>query len=257
LEFTEQEILEKIALVFWPMVRISALFMSIPVFSSKASPVKVRVFISFFTSLLIMPFLPALPAVELISYEGALVTVQQMTIGLVTAFILQMVFSVMLVAGQAIAYSMGLGFASMVDPASGVQVPVVAQIFIISSSLFFISMNGHLLAIEILVQSFITLPIDVIGLNMADLWAVILWSQEIIAGGVLMALPIMATILFVNVSFGVASKAAPQLQIFGVGFPITIMLGLVLLWVVMPNMLEGFSSLLNDGFQFIQKILRV
>lgn len=257
MEFTEQEILDKIALFFWPMVRISALFMAIPVFSARSAPVKVRVIMSFFTTLIVMPFLPALPNVELMSYYGILVTIQQMTIGLVTAFILQMVFSVMLVAGQSIAYSMGLGFASMVDPASGVQVPVVAQIFVVSASLFFISVNGHLLAVELLIQSFTTLPIGLIGLTMADLWAVIIWSAEMFAGGVLLALPIMSTILFINVSFGVASKAAPQLQIFGVGFPITIMLGLVLIWIMIPNIINGFSLILSDGFQLVKQILRV
>jgi len=256
-EFTEQEILEKIALFFWPMVRISSLFMAIPVFSARSAPVKIRVMISFFTTLIVMPFLPALPDVELMSYYGVLVTIQQMAIGLISAFILQMVFSVMLIAGQSIAYSMGLGFASMVDPASGVQVPVVAQIFVISASLFFISMNGHLLALELLIQSFITLPIGLVGLTMTDLWGVIIWSAEMFAGGVLLALPIMTTILFINVSFGVASKAAPQLQIFGVGFPITIMLGLILIWIMIPNLVHGFSLILSDGFQLIKQVLKV
>lgn len=257
MEFTEQEILEKIALFFWPMVRISALFMTIPVFSARSAPVKVRVIISFFITLAVMPFLPALPNIELMSYYGVLVTIQQLAIGLISAFILQMVFSIMLVAGQSIAYSMGLGFASMVDPASGVQVPVVAQIFVVSASLFFISMNGHLLAIELLIQSFISLPIGLVGLTMVDLWEVIIWSAEMFAGGVLLALPIMATILFINVSFGVASKAAPQLQIFGVGFPITIMLGLILIWIMIPNLINGFSLVLSDGFQLVKQVLKV
>jgi len=257
LEFTEQEILNKIALFFWPMVRISALFMVIPVFSARAAPTKVRIMIAFFTTLVIMPFLPALPDVELMSYYGVLITIQQMAIGLISGFILQMVFSVMLVAGQSIAYSMGLGFASMVDPASGVQVPVVAQIFVISASLFFISMNGHLLAIEIIIQSFSSLPIALVSINMADLWVVIMWSGQMFAGGVLLALPVMSTILFINISFGVASKAAPQIQIFGIGFPIFIMTGLILIWVMIPNLLNGFSLVLIDGFDLVKQVLRV
>jgi len=257
LEFTEQEILNKIALFFWPMVRISALFIAIPVFSARSAPVKVRVMISFFTTLIVIPFLPALPNVELMSYYGVLITFQQMVIGLISAFILQMVFSVMLVAGQSIAYSMGLGFASMVDPASGVQVPVVAQIFVVSASLFFISMNAHLLAIEIIIQSFSSLPIALVSINMADLWVVIIWSGQMFAGGVLLALPIMATILFINISFGVASKAAPQIQIFGIGFPIFIMTGLILIWVMIPNLLTGFSLILIDGFDLVKQVLRV
>jgi len=147
MNFTEQELLEQIALFFWPFVRISSLFMAIPVFSARTTPVNIRIIFSLLTAIIIMPLIPKMPDVALMSYTGVMVTVQQMAIGLATAFILQLVFAVMLVAGQTIAYSMGLGFASMVDPVSGVQVPVVAQILIISASLFFISVNGHLLSL--------------------------------------------------------------------------------------------------------------
>jgi flagellar biosynthetic protein FliR len=257
LHFTEQELLAKIALFVWPFIRISSLFMAIPIFSARTTPVKFRLLISFLITWVVIPFIPPLPDVPLMSYAGVMVTIQQMAIGLASAFILQMVFAVLLVGGQSIAYSMGLGFASMVDPASGVQVPVVAQILVITGSLFFMSVNGHLLLIELLIESFKTLPIDVIGLTKADLWAIIIWSGQMFAGGVLLALPIMSVVLFVNVSFGVASKAAPQLQIFGVGFPITIMVGLVLIWILMPNVIEAFSIVLADGFQLIKQVLRV
>lgn len=231
--------------------------MAIPIFSARTTPVKFRLLISFLITWVVIPFIPPLPDVPLMSYAGVMVTIQQMAIGLASAFILQMVFAVLLVGGQSIAYSMGLGFASMVDPASGVQVPVVAQILVITGSLFFMSVNGHLLLIELLIESFKTLPIDVIGLTKADLWAIIIWSGQMFAGGVLLALAIMSVVLFVNVSFGVASKAAPQLQIFGVGFPITIMMGLVLIWILMPNVIEAFSVVLADGFQLIKQVLRV
>ncbi|SHE19609.1 flagellar biosynthetic protein FliR [methanotrophic endosymbiont of Bathymodiolus puteoserpentis (Logatchev)] len=257
MHFTEQELLAKIALFVWPFIRISSLFMAIPIFSARTTPVKFRLLISFLITWVVIPFIPPLPDVPLMSYAGVMVTIQQMAIGLASAFILQMVFAVLLVGGQSIAYSMGLGFASMVDPASGVQVPVVAQILVITGSLFFMSVNGHLLLIELLIESFKTLPIDVIGLTKADLWAIIIWSGQMFAGGVLLALPIMSVVLFVNVSFGVASKAAPQLQIFGVGFPITIMVGLVLIWILMPNVIEAFSIVLADGFQLIKQVLRV
>ncbi len=257
MNFTEEELLAKVALFFWPFVRINTLLLAMPVFSSKSAPVKFRIIISVLITWVVMPFLPTLPTVELMSYEGFVITVQQIAIGLLTAFILEMVFSVMLVAGQSTAYSMGLGFASMVDPASGMQVPVVAQIFIISSSLFFMGVNGHLLAIEMIIESFQTLPIGGLGLSQDDLWRVIMWSAKIFSGGVLLALPIMSTILLVNISFGVASKAAPQLQIFGIGFPITIMMGMILLWIILPSIIESFTFVLSDGFKLINQILRV
>ncbi|NOR71441.1 MAG: flagellar biosynthetic protein FliR [Methylomarinum sp.] len=257
MSFTEDELLSALASYVWPFMRISSMFISIPVFSTRALPAKIRVIAGLLITLVVAPLLPDMPKVAMFSYLGFLITVQQIAIGLATGFILQMVFSVMLVTGQSIAFSMGLGFASMVDPVTGVQVPVVAQIFVVSTSLIFLGVNGHLLVIEMLAESFYTLPVAVVGLSLDDLWSIIAWSSQIFAAGVLLALPIVAALLFVNISFGVAARAAPQLQIFGVGFPITIMLGMVLIWMYLANALDVFSVVLTDGFRLISQILRL
>ncbi len=257
MNITEGQILSTLASFIWPFIRIGSMFISIPVFSIRALPAKIRVIVALFITLVVVPLLPSPPDIEIFSYQGFMVTLQQLAIGLSTGFVLQMVFSVMLLGGQSIAYSMGLGFASMVDPASGIQVPVVSQIFIVSANLMFLSVNGHLLLIEMLVESFNTLPVGIIGLNLNNLWSVISWSSQIFAGGVLLAMPIMAALLFVNISFGVAARAAPQIQIFAVGIPITIMLGLVLIWISMSNSIEIFSNVLTDGCQLIQQLLKL
>ena len=257
MNFTEEEIISALASVIWPFIRISSMFISIPVFSVKSLPVKARLLAAFLITLIVVPLLPERPYVVIFSFQGFMVTVHQLAIGLATGFVLQMVFAVMLVGGQSIAYSMGLGFASMVDPATGIQVPVVAQVFVVSASLMFLGVNGHLLLIEMLVESFKTLPIAAVGFSLADLWSIVSWSSQIFAAGVLLALPVMSALLFVNISFGVAARAAPQLQIFGVGFPITIMLGMVLIWVTLSNTLEVFSDVLTDGFRLISQLLRL
>ncbi len=257
MSFTEDQILTALSSFIWPFFRIGSMFVSLPVFSIQAVPARVRVMVSLLITLVVFPVLPPMPKIDAFSYQGFMVVIQQVVLGITTGYILQMVFSVMLVAGQAIAFSMGLGFASLVDPTTGVQAPVVGQVFIISASLFFLSVNGHLLLIEMLIQSFTTLPVAELGLSKSDLWHVISWSSQIFVGGVLLALPVMTAILFVNISFGVASRAAPQLQIFGVGFPITILLGMVLIWVMLPEMLEGFSTILSAGFVLISELLRI
>ncbi len=257
MNFTEQQILSATASFIWPFVRISSMFISIPIFSVKALPAKVRVAIAFLITLVIIPLIPEKSNIPLFSYQGFMVTVQQMAIGLSTGFVLQMVFSVMMIGGQSVAFSMGLGFASMVDPATGIQVPVIAQVFIVSSSLLFLSVNGHLLLIEMLAESFDTLPVGVIGFSLDDLWAIISWSSQIFAGGVLLALPIIIALLFINISFGVAARAAPQLQIFGVGLPITIMLGMILIWISLSSVLDVFSNVLTDGFRLISQLLKL
>jgi len=255
--FTEQQILSVLASFFWPFIRIGSMFISMPVFSVNSLPPKVRILVAFLITLVVVPVLSDKPDIAIFSYQGFMVTIQQIAIGVTTGLVLQMVFAVMVVGGQTIAYSMGLGFASMVDPATGIQVPVVAQVFVVSSSLMFLGVNGHLLLIEMLVESFNTLPIAIVGISLDDLWSIIAWSSQIFAAGVLLALPVMSALLFVNISFGVAARAAPQLQIFGVGFPITIMLGMVLIWVSIANSLDVFSDVLTDGFGLISQFLRL
>ncbi len=257
MDITEEQILTAVAAFIWPFIRISSMFISIPILSVKSIPAKIRLTAAFLITLTVIPLLQVNPDLVIFSYEGLMVTIQQMLIGLSTGYILQMVFAVMVVGGQSIAYSMGLGFASLVDPATGVQVPVVAQIFMVTSTLLFLSVNGHLLVIEMLVESFYTLPIGMVGFSVDDIWSIIIWSSKMFSAGVLLALPVLAALLFVNISFGVAARAAPQLQIFGVGFPITIMLGLVLIWVSLANILDIFSDVLTDGFSLINQLLRL
>jgi len=257
MNFREDELIAYLASFVWPFIRVSSMFISVPVFSISVVPARLRVMLSLLITFVLLPVLPRMPNVDLFSYQGWMVSVQQLVIGLTTGFILQMVFSIMLFAGQAIAYGMGLGFASMVDPATGVQTPVIAQLFVIASSLMFLAVNGHLLLIEMVAQSFISLPVSVVGFEKVDLWRIIAWSSQIFAGGLLLAMPIIATLLFINLSFGIASKAAPQLNLFGVGFPITILIGMILVWIGLGTLMEGFADVLQDSFLLVSQLLRI
>lgn len=256
MNFTEAQLLNTMAMLIFPLMRISAMFVSMPVFSIKAAPTNVRVILAGVISFLVMPLLPPLPKIEMMSYQGLMIGVQQVAIGLTTGFILQMIFSAVTFAGQGIAYGMGLGFASMVDPQNGQQVPVVAQIYVILVTLLFLSLDGHLLLIKLLVDSFTTLPIGQI-FDVNDVWTIITWSARIFSDGLLLSMPIIISLLIVNVMFGVASKSAPQLQIFSVGFPITLLLGMLLMWLSLTHLLELLPDMFNGGFNLLKQLLRL
>ena len=233
------------------------MFVALPVFSIRAVPARVRLVLSVAITFVIMPLLPPLPRVDMFSYAGGMVAIQQLTIGLMIGFIIQLVFAAIVFAGQGIAYSMGLGFASMVDPQSGQQVPVVAQLYVITGTLVFLSLNGHLLLIKLLLDSFTSLPIGMAGLGKTDIWIVIAWSSRLFAGGLLLAMPVIISLLLVNISFGVATRAAPQLNIFSVGFPVTLMLGIVLIWLTLPDVLDQFGGILTEAYDLIGRLLRL
>jgi flagellar biosynthetic protein FliR len=257
LNFTEDQILGQAALFIWPLMRISSMFVSVPLISIRSVPTRVRLILSVAVTVVVMPLLPPLPAVEMFSYSGFMMAIAQIMIGLTSGFILQLVFAAVVFAGQGVALSMGLGFSTMVDPQNGQQVPVIAQFYTVTTTLIFISMDGHLLLIQMLLDSFKTLPIGIDSIDKAGIWSIIAWSSRMFAGGLLLSMPVMASLLLVNVIFGVAARAAPQLQIFSVGFPVTLMLGLLLVWKTLPDVLDQFSGMLTDAYDFIGQLLRL
>ena len=145
----------------------------------------------------------------------------------------------------------------MVDPQSGKQVPVISQSYTMTGTLIFLSLDGHLRLIKMLLDSFMSLPIGPEGLAKADLWSVIAWSSRMFAGGLLLAMPLVISLLLVNIGFGVATRAAPQLNIFSVGFPVTLLLGIVLIWLTLPLVLEQFSGILTDAYELVEQLLRL
>jgi flagellar biosynthetic protein FliR len=191
------------------------------------------------------------------SYQGILTAIQQLLIGLMAGFVLQLVFAAVNFAGQSVAYSMGLGFASLIDPQTGVQVPAVSQLYAIVTTLAFLVMDGHMVVIQMLVDSFGTIPIAGEGFSGDEFWTLLAWSGRLFAGGLLLALPAVTALLFVNLALGVATRAAPQLNIFSVGFPVTLLLGLWLLWLTLPHLLDRFSGLLGEGYELTGKLLRL
>ncbi|MCG7883975.1 MAG: flagellar biosynthetic protein FliR [Candidatus Thiodiazotropha taylori] len=255
--FNEAQFNTWLAAYLWPMVRISAMLVAIPLFSSRQIPARFRLFMMILITLLVAPTLPPQPQADVLSHTGFIILLQQILIGVMMGFILQMVFGALVFGGQVIAYSMGLGFASMVDPANGVQVPVVAQFYLILATLLFLIFNGHLLSIELIADSFDTMPVAMDGLSRNGLLEVVAWGSRLFTGGLLIALPIVGAMLMVNMGMGVVMRAAPQLNIFSIGFPITMLLGFALIWVTPPNAFSVFNELLDEAFQHLMSTLRV
>ena len=165
--------------------------------------------------------------------------------------------SALVFGGQVIAYSMGLGFASMMDPQNGVQVPVISQFYMIFAILLFLLVNGHLILIDLLVQSFHTFPVAMDGISRNGLMDVLAWGSRMFTGGLVMALPVMAALLLVNLGMGIVTRAAPQLNIFAVGFPISMLIGFVMVWFTLPIVLENFQLLLAEGFSLTHRLLGI
>lgn len=255
LQFSGADLMNTTNGLLWPFMRIGAMFISAPIFSASSLPVRVRVLLAVLTAWVLLPVLPQPPQVDLISGEGFLISLYQVLVGLAMGFMLQLAFAVFIVAGQSIAMAMGLGFASAVDPQNGVQVPVISQFLLIMVTLLFLALDGHLIFLELMAESFRLLPVGTLHPPVDQLKALAYWGGYMFAGGLLVALPAVAGLLLVNIAFGVASRAAPQLNIFAVGFPVMIMAGFTLLVLLTPALTDHLARILMDAIGLIRRLI--
>jgi len=255
--WTSAEISGLVGSYLWPLFRIAALMSIAPIIGSKLVPVRIRVALAVALTVLVVPLLPHVPPIDPLSANGILVGVQQVLIGVAMGFALQLVFAAFVLGGQVTAMGMGLGFASLNDPATGVVVPTVGQFFTVMITLAFLALNGHLALFELLVDSFRAMPVAPTGLTVDSLWQLVGWGGRMFSGAVLVALPAVAAMLVVNLGFGIMTRAAPQLNIFAVGFPIILTVGFVVLLMAMPSMLSQFTQLNSETFGMLHSMLGI
>ncbi len=227
----------------WPLARITGLVIAAPVFGYRALPARVRIGLVLVLSLVVAPLAPPMPAIDPLSGAGLVTAAEQLLTGLVLGFAARLAFVVLEIAGQQIAQLMGLGFAALADPQNGIEVPVVGHFYLLLATLVYLGLDGHLVLIRVLVESFQTLPVAAGGVGSEALWAVSGQAGWVFGAGLLIALPAMAALLIVNLAFGVMARSAPQLNILAVGFPITLLFGLVVMLFSLPTVIAGLEGL--------------
>lgn len=254
MRLTTADLAALIGLYLWPFFRIGALLMAAPVLGARLVPVRVRLGLALALTAVVAPLAGPVPALDPLTLPGLFVTVQQVLVGVAMGFALQLVFGAFVHGGQVVAMQMGLGFASMVDPQHGVQVPVVSQFYVILVTLLFFALDGHLALVEVLVESFRAIPVSPHGLAIAGWWDLVAWTSVLFAGALRIALPAVAALLFVNLALGVMARAAPQLNIFAVGFPMSLLLGFVAMLLTLPGLEEHVTRLLAQAFDHVRDL---
>ncbi|MCK5647587.1 MAG: flagellar biosynthetic protein FliR [Gammaproteobacteria bacterium] len=253
--FTTAEITAFVGAYVWPFIRISAMMMIAPIFSAQSIPVRFRVAVAFAITLVVVPVLPPLPLVDFISGEAFLIAIHQVLIGAIMGFALQLAFNLFVMSGHILAMQAGLGFSLMNSPQDGVQVTVVGQLYLMLATFLYLAMDGHLILFREVINSFNLLPIGTSGISTTGYWMLVSWGSQMFQSSVMMVLPAMAALLMVNVSFGVMSKASPQLNPFSVGFLITIVLAFAIIYITLPTLVPYFERIMTEIFQLIQDIL--
>ncbi len=257
LVISEDQLMQFIGQYIWPMLRIGAFYFAVPVIGARTVPARIRLVLMLFTTMLLVPVLPAPPTVSFLSAPGFVMIVREVLIGLTLGFAMQVVLQVFILAGQFVALKMGLGFASMNDPSNGVSVTILSQFYLLLSTLLFLSVNGHLVVLQLLIDSFTHFPLGGPGMPAEKFLAITQLGSWMFSAALLIALPLFTSLMIVNMSFGVMSRSAPQMNVFSVGFPITLIFGLALMWFTLGNFLPVFFQIMDEGIGALRNLVEV
>ncbi|MCE2869846.1 MAG: flagellar biosynthetic protein FliR [Oxalobacteraceae bacterium] len=247
------EIVERFYMFLWPMLRISALLVTAPLFSLDALTLPIRIMLALVVTVLIYP-LVNWPVIDPVTANGVLQIVNQIFIGAMMGLMLQIATGALTLAGQTISSSMGLSMATLIDPNVG-NVPVIAQFIVILSTLVFLGFGGHVIMLSMVLDSFTAVPIGQSILGQVAFGKVVAWSSMIFLGGVLISLPVMVSLLFINIGMGVITRAAPSLNIFSVGLPASIAAGFLVLILAMDGIVGRIQWLWMQAFNHARDLV--
>ena len=240
MNFSADLVMTWIASYAWPYSRLAAMLMTMFVVGSQNVPVMVRAKLAIVVTAAMAPLLPAMPEIPLFSFNGLLITVQQVLIGVAIGFASQLLSQTFILAGQVIAMQTSLGFASLVDPINGGSTPVVGQFYLMLGTLVFFAVDGHLTMLHLLQISFTTLPVGTGGLSLQGMQSLMAFGSVMFQMALSVSLAAVVAMLLINFSFGVMTRAAPQLNVFSMGFAISMVCGLLVIWISLSGFMEHF-----------------
>src|SRR5574343_2027397 len=230
----------------YPLSRILGFIAMAPLWSSTGVPARTRLILGLAIAVALTPSLPPMPVVQPASLTGLWIMAQQMLIGIGMGFAARIVFTAFDLAGEFIGLQMGLGFATFYDPLNSAQTPVVAEFIGLLALLLFLSLNGHLIYLATLAQSFSAIPVSGNPLGAASWLNLVELGGKIFSAGLLIALPIIVALTITNVALAVLTRAAPQLHLFALGFPLTLIGG----FLVLAISLDYLASPMQGIFEF-------
>lgn len=238
----------------WPFTRILALIASAPILGHASLQTRVKIGLAAFITLIVAPTLGAMPQTTVFSAQGIWILVNQFLIGVALGFTMQVIFAVVYAAGDIMGLGMGLGFASFYDPQQQASTSALSSWLNLFAMLAFLAFDGHLQMIAALVETFRSVPIAANVLAAPGWRMVAEWGATVLAAGLLLALPVVIALLIANLSLGILNRAAPQIGIFQIGFAVTILVGILLIQMLIPNMMPFFEHLFDDGYEQMGRV---
>ena len=255
MNFLAANLVDQFYALIWPLLRISAFLTFASIYSIRAVNLRVRITLALaLTVFLVFQMRMELPRIDPLSLLGLREIFNQLFIGFTLAMIMQLATASLVVAGQVISNAMGLSIANLIDPNLG-NVPLTSQFLTILGTLIFLTTGGDLIVFGILLDSFQHFPIGQNIFSQDVMGKMTAWSSIVFVGAVLVSLPVMITLLFVNIGLGFVTRAAPSLNIFSVGFPAMMFTGFIILWLAIPSMLSRVDWLWVQTFNQMRDLI--
>jgi flagellar biosynthesis protein FliR len=241
--------------LWWPALRVGGFVLTAPIASERTVPRLVKVVLTLALAFLLAPLVQEPAGLSIFTSAGVLAAITEILIGVAIGMVMQLAFEALVFAGQTISVTMGLGFATVVDPQRGAQTPVLGQMFMIFGTLTYLAVNGHLVLLGALAESFHSLPVGAAHVDGNFLLSVVLWGARVFDAGLLIALPAVISLVIVNLALGVVTRAAPQLNLFGIGFTITLACGFFVLIAGLDGIMSGISSLISSALMAVSELV--
>lgn len=249
ISISEAQLAAWISPILWPFIRTLAVFTSAPVFSARAFPTRARIALAFLVAYATQATLPDAPVIGVNDPRALGVLVQQVGIGLAIGFAVRVVFAAMELAGEVVGFQMGLNFASFFDPSMNSQTSAIGRFFGQMTSLLFVVMNGHIMVLMAINRSFVAFPLDQNFLEALAKMKLYSLGSDLFASALWIALPMVGMLMFANLALGIISRVAPQINIFAVGFPITLVVGLIGITYSLPMLDQPFMALMTKAIE--------
>lgn len=221
------------------------------VFGASFVPKSVRLLLALSLSLMVFPQVSVPNMIHMESLPYAMMWLEQLLIGASMAFIFQLIFQMLLLAGQLIASLCGLSFATLIDPNVKSHLGMLSELYYLSCTLLFLAQNGHLMVLQVLVLSFQHLPLQGITLQTLPLSELSQFAGLLFSGGLNIALPAVTSLIVVQFTFALLTRSAPQMNLFNIGLPITLIAGFVILFLSYPILLNSLDHFFQTGFSLL------
>ncbi|MBY0519132.1 MAG: flagellar biosynthetic protein FliR [Sphingomonas sp.] len=242
-------------LLLFVMIRVGATFIAAPVFGAISVPLPARIALSAAIAVLVLGAHPVTAPPQIFALATFLAVAAEALVGLAIGFVLQIAFAAPLIAGEMIGNSMGIGFASAIDPQNGRSSTALGQFMMTLLTLLFLSVNGHLMLVEMVVRSYTALPPGGAWLDPRQLRDIALFGGYAFSAGFLLALPVGFLLLCLNLVVGMLSRSAPALNLFAVGLPMSLAVGVVALAIAFPAMGDYMVVIIREGLAATQSLV--